>query len=581
MGKFISNLRYLFSRSDFIRFGILVAMLAGGAFIELCTLGSIPVLIAIVTGEIAKYNLPSWLPSWVHDILDNLQLACLVFFGGFLCRLAYLWLMHYLQARIVCNRTIALCSRVYSAYARAPYRIFLLRNTSEVINAIFLESQRTIELLNESLNILRSAVVCTAISVMILWFEPLLAACSLVILGALAGSLMVHRARLFARQGEIENRNRENALKTTNESIGAVKETKIYGCQDYFTRELHYSLEKMGMSQARRDLNEKLFWPILEVIAILAMFSATYLTMNLRGCSVMALAPAMALVAVSLTRLRTFLTEIMLSMGKIMFGRAAFYHVCDILRELEPQAETGGDEDKPASFRQTLEFRNLSFRYDGSDHDSLAHLNFVLEPGKSYGIVGPTGAGKSTLLDILLGVLEPTEGAVLLDGTPLTDIRNGWQRQIGYVPQFIYLFDDTIRANVALGINDRDVDEKALAEALRAAQLTDFIASLKDGDRTKIGERGVRLSGGQRQRLGIARALYRNPAVLVFDEATSALDNETEAALTLAIESLRSSHTVIIVAHRLTTVRNCDLLLKLENGQLAATGSFQEIFPTL
>jgi len=576
--KFINNLCFLYSRRDFISFGILLVVLIVGAMLELFTLGCIPILLSIITGDIVNHPLPSWMPEFVQGIISDLPLACVSFFSIFIFRLGYFWVMYQLQTHIICNRNVALSSRVYAAYANAPYRIFLRRNTSEVINAIFLEAQKTIELLNESLNMIRASVIILSIAVMLFWFTPLLALCSLTIIGVVAGTYMKFRASFFVRIGKMENESREEALKTTSESIGAIKETKLYGCQQFYRKQLHHSLEKVGRSQALNELNYRLFWPILEVISILAMLVAMLITMKVTGAKPLELASGLALVAVSLSRIRSNLTDIMIGCSRVMYDKTAFYRICDMLHELEPLAEESkATGTSVACFSHELALDDVSFKYEAAERPSLVNFSCIFQCGKSYGIIGPTGAGKSTLLDLLLGILEPGNGRITVDGKAMSAVKDDWQCLVGYVPQSIFLFDDTIRANVALGVKDEEVDEKALAEALKAAQLSDFVNGLAAGDKTMIGERGVRLSGGQRQRLGIARALYRNPSVIVFDEATSALDNDTEAALTAAIESLRANHTLIIVAHRLTTVRNCDVLYKIENGHLAATGTYAQL----
>jgi ATP-binding cassette, subfamily B, bacterial PglK len=207
----------------------------------------------------------------------------------------------------------------------------------------------------------------------------------------------------------------------------------------------------------------------------------------------------------------------------------------------------------------------------------LVDIDIDVPRGETLGVVGPTGAGKSTLIDLILGLLDPSSGRITIDGVPLPEVRAAWQGRIGYVPQVAFLFDDTIRANVALGIPEGAVDDRRLAEAVSLAQLDDFVASLPQGLRTIVGERGMRLSGGQRQRVAIARALYHEPELLVFDEATAALDNATERDVTAAIEGLRGKKTIVIIAHRLSTVQRCDSLILLSEGRIVARGAYDEL----
>jgi ATP-binding cassette subfamily C protein len=238
-------------------------------------------------------------------------------------------------------------------------------------------------------------------------------------------------------------------------------------------------------------------------------------------------------------------------------------------------------EPSPPLLQSTLACDDVSFQYEDSSTPALEHITFTVSRGQSIGIVGPTGAGKSTLVDVLLGLLTPTAGRVLIDGEPLAGRERAWQRQIGYVPQDVYLLDDSLRRNIAFGIPDGAIDERRLAAAVAQARLDDVVTAMPKLLETVIGENGMRLSGGQRQRVAIARALYHDPPVLVFDEATAALDNQTEREVTEAIARLRqgfgSTRTVIAIAHRLSTVKDCDQLIYLRDGRIAGIGTFAEL----
>jgi ABC-type multidrug transport system fused ATPase/permease subunit len=225
----------------------------------------------------------------------------------------------------------------------------------------------------------------------------------------------------------------------------------------------------------------------------------------------------------------------------------------------------------------TLQVENLTFTYEGIAESVLNNVNIHIEKGEAVGFVGQSGSGKSTLIDIMLGLLEPQNGSILINGQTIENVKQSWQKQIGYIPQTIFLMDDSLRRNIAIGIADSEIDEVAIQEALKSAQLEDFVASLPEGLDTVVGERGVRLSGGQRQRIGIARALYHRPSVLVLDEATSSLDTETEHGVMQAVQALQGDKTVIIVAHRLSTVEYCDRLYRLDAGRIVDEGTFDEV----
>jgi ABC-type multidrug transport system fused ATPase/permease subunit len=240
-------------------------------------------------------------------------------------------------------------------------------------------------------------------------------------------------------------------------------------------------------------------------------------------------------------------------------------------------AETSARFTEPLRLRDEISLKAVSYRYEGADRNALTCVDLAIKRGESVGIVGATGAGKSTLVDLILGLLQPTSGCVRVDGTDIHERLSSWQRQIGYVPQSIYLMDDSIRRNIAFGVDDEAIDAERVATALRMAQIEDFVQSLPRGLDTEVGERGVRLSGGQRQRLAVARALYHEPEVLVFDEATAALDSQTESELAREIQSLQRKKTLIIIAHRLDTVRHCDRLVFLIDGRVVDAAPFDEL----
>jgi ATP-binding cassette subfamily C protein len=269
--------------------------------------------------------------------------------------------------------------------------------------------------------------------------------------------------------------------------------------------------------------------------------------------------------------------RIMLNVGYLREGRPYARAVAADFGTLRGTAARPHGPEPTVEFRESLACEHVTFAYEASAHRALHDVNLRIRRGESVGIVGPTGSGKSTLVDVLLGLLRPTSGRVLLDGDDLAGHERAWQRLIGYVPQDPYLLDDTLRRNIAFGIPDALIDEQRLLRACTLAQLDDFVRQLPEALETSIGEDGVRLSGGQRQRIAIARALYQDPAVLVFDEATAALDNQTEREVTRAIAAVHGERTVIVIAHRLSTVAACDRLIFLQEGRIAAVGRYDDL----
>jgi ATP-binding cassette subfamily C protein len=275
-------------------------------------------------------------------------------------------------------------------------------------------------------------------------------------------------------------------------------------------------------------------------------------------------------------RIQPSLKRIISGLNNIRFTSAP---VNDVAADLDriARARIDTDEVDPIPFAGSWRAEGVSYRYPGTRGFALQDVDLTITPGELIGVCGPTGGGKTTLVDVLTGLLEPTEGRVTVDGHDLRQHARGWHRNLGVVPQMVFLMDDSLRRNIALGVPDHEVDQGAVGDAVEQAQLKGFVDSLPDGLDTVVGERGVRVSGGQRQRIAIARALYTRPRVIVFDEGTSALDTNTEAELMAALQRLRSDHTIMLVAHRLSTVRTCDRIVVMEEGRVVGLADFEEL----
>ena len=312
----------------------------------------------------------------------------------------------------------------------------------------------------------------------------------------------------------------------------------------------------------------------LEMLAVTGL-ATLVLTLLVLGHELGAVLPTLGLFAAAAFRLMPSVNRVLTSFQSLRYGLP----VINTLHrefELEPSAinEAG---TTPTPFGETIEFDRVSYTYATAHTSALEDLSVVIRRGESVGVIGTSGAGKSTFVDVLLGLLTPDSGAVLVDGVDIQHSLRSWRDQIGYVPQSIFLTDDSLRNNVAFGLPAAQVDETAVWRAIRAAQLEEFVNSLPEGLDTVVGERGVRLSGGQRQRIGIARALYHDPSVLVLDEATSSLDTATEREVMQAVSALHGAKTILIVAHRLSTVEHCDRLYRIERGRVVETGTPQTI----
>jgi ABC-type multidrug transport system fused ATPase/permease subunit len=358
-----------------------------------------------------------------------------------------------------------------------------------------------------------------------------------------------------------------------SQTLGAIKDVKLLGRESYFLNLFRAETTGLHRHETFHEVTSLLPRHVLEVLAIsAAVLIAVIFLLSQRPIG--SLAPVLVLYAMAAARVLPALSTINSSLLELRYRRPAFELVCAELQALE----TATHVERPDAAKQTIRttrlgsisLENVRYRYPGAIGEALEGVSLTVQPGTIVVIVGPSGAGKSTLIDLILGLYLPSEGRVLVDGADVHEDLPTWQRRIGYVPQNIYLIDDTVRRNIAFGLPDDEIDDRAVARALRAARLESFVSTLPLGIETAIGHEGIRLSGGQRQRLAIARALYHDPSILVMDEATNALDPETESEIMTELRLLSAGKTVIVVAHRPSTVDSCDQLIRLDGGRIVS-----------
>jgi ABC-type multidrug transport system fused ATPase/permease subunit len=467
--------------------------------------------------------------------------------------------------------------RLFSRYLAADYLFHLRRRSTSLMTEISRSTDVAFQLVVGSLlSILTEGATIVALFLVLAYSAPPAALGIVAVVVALAAIPLVLTRRAWARFGAQQKLLEEQQLHVLQQSLGAVKEVKIGSRESFFESRFRSVRRGLARVKERRNWIGTSMRLTVETVLIVSLLGVILLV-TLRGGSGADTVSLLALFAYTGFRAVPSANRIMLYAGYLREGRAYISGAIRDFKALERPPVTTHGPEPVEEFTTALVCENVTFRYDEESAPALAGVSITLSPGESLGIVGATGSGKSTLVDVMLGLLTPTSGRVLLDGADLKGRERAWQRLVGYVPQDPYLLDETVRRNVAFGVPDTLIDEQRLARACSLAQLDDVVKQLPDGLETLLGENGTRLSGGQRQRVAIARALYGDPAVLVFDEATAALDNQTEREVTHAIATLHGARTLIVIAHRLSTVTGCDRLLFLRDGRIAAIGTYDEL----
>ena len=498
----------------------------------------------------------------------------------YLLRAAFLSWTEWVRQGVVYRSSAAAAERLFARYLAADYLFHARRRSASLIEPMTRASDIAYELVaGSAINIFAEAIIVLALAIVLLASAPPITLVTVAIVLALVLIPIVITRRSWERIGETERQLFQQQLHLLQQSLGAIKDVKVTGRQPFFEERFRSIKRDLGATKQRRAWAATLARLAVEATLILGMLLVVFLVMR-QGSSGSDTVSVLALFAYTGFRVVPSANRIMLNVGYLREAHSWIRNMDEDMQRLRVPQPRVYDHDRPL-MQSSLTCDRVSFGYEGGPPLALDDISFTIQRGESIGIVGPTGAGKSTLVDVLLGLLPPTTGRVLVDGEALEGRERAWQRQIGYVPQEVYLLDDSLRRNIAFGIPDGSIDDSRLALAVAQARLDEVVSQLPKRLESVVGENGVRLSGGQRQRVAIARALYHDPPVLFFDEATAALDNQTEREVTESIAHLRQGYgrarTVIAIAHRLSTVKHCDRLIYLRDGKLAGIGTYQEL----
>jgi ATP-binding cassette, subfamily B, bacterial PglK len=503
-------------------------------------------------------------------------------FGVTLASQATKLVTQYAIIRFSSMRQYTISARLLQGYLAQPYTWFLNHHSADLAKTVLSEAGMVVtQVMLPALQLLSGGVLLFFLVTLLILMEPLVALAAAAILGgAYAVVYFSVRRRLFEVGAARLAANRAR-FQIAQEALGGIKDVKILGLEQPFLQRFGTPARRMARHQATAQIYRTLPRYALEALAFGGMLLLITIMLLTGDGTLGSILPVIGLFAFAGTRMLPALQAVYSNLASIRNGEVILNNLHRDLAEADrfTSRQTDSTLHSPLSLRTSLIIEDVHYAYPKSERAALRGLTLEIPARSTVGIIGTTGAGKTTAVDIILGLLQPDMGRLVVDGIPITEANlRAWQRSIGYVPQQIFLTDETVMGNIAFGIPLDKIDQAAVERAARIAELHEFIASdLPRGYETKVGERGVRLSGGQRQRIGIARALYRDPDVLILDEATSALDNLTERAVMDAVHNLGRAKTIIMIAHRLSTVRECDKIFMLENGQLVAEGSYDEL----
>ncbi|MCR5495087.1 MAG: ABC transporter ATP-binding protein/permease [Treponema sp.] len=555
---------------------LLIVLMVFCAAMEAIGIGVLYPLIAIINNENILEQYPKAKPivdflgitSHKQLILD-FSLGIVIFY---IIKNALVLFQNKIQIKFSTNNQKDYCKRLYTYYMNKPYLFHVNTNISIISRNVSSGASFVFsDILINTLGIITECITIFVIWSFIVIMDWLLAVVIAFILGPIIFLILNYFRRIVVKEGAIQNKYSAEYGKWLNQGFFSIKETKVMQREAYFMQQFSKSYDKFADSTAKFLFANKIPKTIIEMLCIggIIVLVAVKILMNVDPKSMI---PTLGVLALAAVRLMPSINKIVGLYNTNKFKMPLFNEIFDDLLSVKENKDKEERKIFQKSsqilpFEKNIEVKNLSFTYPEKNNLVLDNVSFKIPKGGFVGIVGPSGAGKTTFVDILLGLLNPKTGSIYVDDADIFSNLSGWLLNVAYVPQSIYLIDGTISENVAFGIPEAEVDKERVKKVIEMAELKDFVDALPEKENTSVGDRGARLSGGQRQRIGIARALYHDPSVLVLDEATSALDNETEKSITETIIKLKGSITIIAIAHRLTTLENCDFKIKFDNGK--------------
>lgn len=550
----IKKISSLLSKREKSKIAYLTILMVIGGFLELLGVAGIfPLISAITEGKVSDIN---------NITMLSLGLLCV-----YVIKNLFLMYMYSQVYKFVYDGRSKLATRLLEQYMKEDYEFHLGRNMAVIQRAVRSDVDGFYQLVRCLLQLMSELIICVVLAALLFVSDFWMALFLVVLLGLCVSTVVVISRKKAKKLGADDMVAGSKMNQWLMQGIGGIKEIKLLSREDYFVNSFKEYSDKSSDNQRKQQVLIQLPRLLTETVSIGAVLlwlviAAAY------GMDLLSIVPTLAVFAVAAFRLLPSVGKINGLLADYNFYRPRVDFIYEDMHGVQEITECNKSDDKIISFNESIELSDVSFAYAGTDKYILDKVSLSIARGESVGVVGPSGAGKTTLVDVIMGLLKTSAGDIKVDGVSVFEGLSSWQRLIGYVPQNIYLSDDSIRHNIAFGIPDEEIDDDRISECIKEARLLDLVSELTDGVETVIGDRGIRLSGGQRQRIAIARALYFSPEVLVLDEATSSLDNDTEAAVMEAIEALHGKVTMIVVAHRLSTIEKCDKVYRVEDGKV-------------
>lgn len=569
----LNKINYVLNKKQKINLMVLLVVIFIGAFVELLGVSAIMPVIEVAMNPAVIDE--KWYLILIMDTMgfsdanEVLVFWALLLIVIYILKNIYVTMMYNLQYRFIFNNQQRLSVKMMKSYMKQDYLFHVSKNVAEFqrnitndVNGFFTVVLNVLQFLAEF-----SVSVVLVVFLFVQDWVSTVAVASLLFLFLLffAGFFK----KVLVKKGEESRQANLLVTKWLLQSFSGIKEVKVTNAEPFFISNYDKQYKKCATVQRQQSILTYLPRPVMETVCICSLLFAMIIKLTVAKSDITSFVTTLSVFAVASFRMLPSFNKITGYLSGMMFNKPSIDAVYNDLKEIEALLDkktVDRQDTREVTFEDCIKLNNVSFQYPENDKWVLRHADLEIKKNTSVALIGASGAGKTTAADLILGILEPQEGAVTIDGINIKECMSSWHENIGYIPQTIYLMDDTIRANIAFGVPEAEIDDEAIEQAMKEAQLDVFVHSLKEGTGTVVGDRGVKLSGGQRQRIGIARALYRNPKVLVLDEATSALDNETEKEVMQAIDGLHGTRTMIVIAHRLSTIKKCDRIYEVGNG---------------